>query len=259
MPTIIHTSPDTHIRPILAAVRALGLPHPASTAAAGRHSPFVTISREAGAGGLTLAQGLVEYLSSLEPDSPPWTAWDRELAQRVAEEHHVNRTLVETLEERGQNWLSELLGGLSMSDAANEPGEWRVFWRTAATIRAIAQTGRCVIVGRGACFITSGMPGGVHVRLIAPLDYRITNYARMFNLTEAEATRRVRELDHNRQAFFRRYWPKRSLGPEAFTAVYNTAQIDGEHLVRSVAALLRSPAPTARQLPPHGDVAAQLG
>lgn len=46
--------------------------------------PFITISRQAGAGGRSLAQRLVERLNELEPDDRPWSAWERNWSRRSA-------------------------------------------------------------------------------------------------------------------------------------------------------------------------------
>jgi len=233
----------TQVRPIVAAIQSLGiapvsspgLPTETETAV----KPFVTISRQAGAGGVTLANRLVEHLNQVDAEESPWTAWDRELAQRVAEEHHISQTLVETLGDRGQPWLLDMLDGFSTTDAPESASEMRVFWKTAATIRAIAQVGRCIIVGRGGAFITRGMRGGVHIRLVAPLDFRIKNFAQVFDLPLDQAEKRVHELDRNRMAFYKRYWPSRPITPESFAATYNTAEIGERQLVNSVVALIK--------------------
>ncbi len=240
MPIALDALLSSRSRPILASVRTLGvaghpLVDPENPVAV---APFVTISREAGAGGITLAQKLVEKLNQRGADGPRWSAWDRELVQKVAEDHHIDQSLVETLEERGPTWIEELLGGLRVHESPETASELRVYWKTAATIRAIAQVGHCVIVGRGGVFVTANMPGGTHIRLVAPLQFRIRNFASTFNMSEASAEARVRELDHNREAFYRRHWPRRSLSPEAFTATFNTACIGEKELVEAVAAMI---------------------
>jgi hypothetical protein len=82
------------------------------------------------------------------------------------------------------------------------------------------------------------MPGGVHIRLVAPLDYRIRNFAKTSGLSEHQARARVHELDEARRGFFRHHFPRRVLAPESFAATFNTAVIEENRLVRTVAAML---------------------
>jgi len=240
MRTTTRSIGEPQTKPIIAAIKSheFDHSHPLDTPSQSAVNPFLTISRESGAGGVTLASNLAEYLNENDPGENPWAVWDRELAQRVSQESNISQTLVETLEDKSQNWLSELLGGFNPSNSPESASEFRVFWKTAAAIRAIAQVGRSIIVGRGGAFVTSKMPKGVHIRLVAPIEFRIQNFASIFNISLIEAEKQVKELDHNRQAFYKRYWPNRPLTPQAFTATYNTAVINENELVRSVAALL---------------------
>ena len=240
MPISLEGVFSSHSKPILAAIRSIGvagaplLDKGPATAV----MPFVTISRQAGAGGVTLAHNLVERLNQRDAGEQPWTAWDRELVQKVAMEHHIDQTLVDALEDRGPTWIEELLGGLRVSETPETASEFRVYWKTAATIRAIAQVGRTVIVGRGGVFVTANLRRGIHIRLVAPLDFRVSNYAAIFNMSVADAEARVKELDVNRAAFYHRHWPRRPLTPEAFTATFNTANIGEREVVEAVAAMI---------------------
>ncbi|MFI5380422.1 MAG: AAA family ATPase [Tepidisphaerales bacterium] len=240
MPISLEGIFSSRSKPILAAIRTIGVAGAplVDRSPATAVMPFVTISRQAGAGGITLAQRLVEHLNRRGPGEQTWTAWDRELVQKVALDHHIDQSLVDALEDRGPTWIEELLGGLRIAETPETASEFRVYWKTAATIRAIAQVGRCVIVGRGGVFVTANLPGGIHVRLVAPLDFRIRNYAAIFNMPVADSEIRVKELDANRAAFYRRHWPRRPLTPESFTATFNTAGIGEREVVEAVAAMI---------------------
>jgi hypothetical protein len=51
--------------------------------------PFVTISRQTGAGGITIGQKLIQYLQEHDQSIHcPWTLFDRNLIQAVLDEHH---------------------------------------------------------------------------------------------------------------------------------------------------------------------------
>jgi hypothetical protein len=216
-------------------------------------APFVTISRQAGAGGRTVAHALAALLNQRCPGALPWTVWDNELVERVAAEHHLPLSRVAALEEQRPSWLEEALGSLALSGPPAD--EAAIFRGVAATIVALARLGRVVIVGRGGAFLTAGLPGGVHVRLVAPVEYRVAATARAMNCSPREAADRVTETDHAREAFYRRHWPTRSLTPENFTATFNAAAIKTDLLAECVA-LLAAPAVTGHAAASTADPAA---
>jgi hypothetical protein len=229
------------IIPMLAALRASlhQHEHPRGEGTTkNRHWPFITISRQAGAGGRSFAERLARRLNDINPADMPWTVWDNELVERVAAEHHLPAASVAAIEDERPNWLEHALGGLTVGSTANYPDELKVYHGVATTIRALAEIGRVVIVGRGAGLVTRGMPGGVHLRLVAPLDHRIAMTALRMGVTTAAASEWVGDKDRNREAFYHRHWPKHPPIPENFTATFNTAVLGIDQLVESVLPLI---------------------
>ena len=155
--------------------------------------------------------------------------------------------MVESLGRQSRSWLQDALSGLTLR--AEYAEEYAVYRRVASTIRTLAEVGRAVIVGRGGVFITRGMPGGIHLRLVAPLPFRIAAMARTLNTDERDAATIVRDMEHARDTFYRRYWPGESLCPETFTAVLNTQDIDERQLSDWVAALLTGTPTRSAALP----------
>jgi cytidylate kinase len=233
-----HAHPE-NILPMLAALRAGEYQLRADAAMSGPPRPclpFVTISRQAGAGGRTCARELVNRLNEQCPGELPWTVWDNELVERVAEENHLPPSRVAALEDVRPSWLETALGSLTVSGAPVD--ELTVFRRVAATIRALAEVGRVVIVGRGAAFVTADMPGGTHVRLVAPVEDRVRRTAQSTGTTGEAAAEWVRDTDAARLAFYRRHFPDRLLTPESFTATFNTAAASADRVAGAVIALM---------------------
>jgi cytidylate kinase len=229
------------VGPILGAIRSVPVPaKPVSDDPAPPPQPFITISRQPGAGGWTLARHLVEALNQ-QPnhEEQSWTCWDRELVEKVAADLHLESHLVDSIEDRNGSWFTDFLESMSFSDDLRQADESKVYARVARTIRALAQTGRVVIVGRGGVFITRRMPGGMHVRLVAPFEQRVAFMEREYHLTPDRAAARVKELDRNRQAFYRRYWANETLNAETFTITINTEQVELPAMVQMLVTLVR--------------------
>lgn len=229
-----------NLGPILGALRSVPVPPRPGEPVPLRADPFVTISRQVGAGAWPLAAKITDALNDGVPaDAQRWTCWDRELVEKVAQDHHLARRLVEKFEDRNRSWLTDFFAAMATEGGEHYTDEVRIFRDVASTVRALAQAGRVVLVGRGSLFITHGMPAAVHVRLVAPLEKRIEHMARMLKVSQDEAARQVRELTRRRGQFYHRFWPNNTMRPDLFHVTLNTAAMSTEAAVTIVKDLVR--------------------
>jgi cytidylate kinase len=232
---MIHTihTPRFSLQPVLGSLRVQSMAgaggKPGSSAPA---VPFITISRQAGAGAKALADSLVERLNAIEGDEERrWTSWDRELVEKVAADLGTSRDLIDELTEKNHNWLERFFADLCTSSEARHASEFKIYRRVASTIRALAQAGRVVIVGRGGVYITRDIPGGLHLRLVAPRADRVTAMAerRGFSLEQAEEF--VTETDRARESFCREHFAGAVFGPEIFSITFNTSRVSVDQMI----------------------------
>jgi len=205
------------------------------------HSPmngaqtFVTVSRQAGAGGRTFSHRLAGRLNESSPQIP-WTVWDHELAEKVSVEHGIAESFVEMMEDRRHTWITDLIESLSPSNC--QPDEFKVYKRVATTILTVARAGHAIIVGRGGRFITDRLPWGIHVRLVAPWDARVRHTIERYGMSHSHAANQIRDIDAARESFYHRYWPEKSLMPDCFTMTLNAAEMSVEEMVDCVEPLI---------------------
>lgn len=212
--------------------------------------PFVTISRQAGAGGRTFAGHLIQRLNEIQPGERPWAVWDRGLVEQVAREQHIPESMVAQLESYHRSAFDQFLAAIFSVGEVPDLDERQLYRRVAYTIRGLARAGRAVIVGRGGVYATRGMPGGVHVRLVAPLERRIKHLAALRSISEKVAAADVHRLDAERENFHRRFSIGQAMLPEVFTITLNTDQIPDERLVECVVPLIgRTPTGTVAANP----------
>lgn len=201
-------------------------------------------------GGESLAEELVKRLQQVDRAEPPWTAFDKNLVEKVAADYHMSKRLIESIEDKGYNWLRELFEDISTTASASVPvpDEVIAYHRVAKTMWALAHAGRVVLVGWAGVFVTAGLSNGVHVRLVAPMEVRVHRIQKERGLSEREAHREIEELDQRHKAFYDRFWPGRTLAPETFTATYNTGYLNEGRIADSIISLVnKAPAPAARQ------------
>ena len=203
--------------------------------------PFVTISRQAGSGGIRFGRMLAERLNrSLPANQHPWNSLDRELVERIAHDHHLATELIDSLEKSSHTWIEEFISGFSHSD--HSPSDMAVFRRVMLTMRALARAGHFILVGLEGEQMTHGMPGGLHVRIIAPFAWRVKNLARNDGLSEEDARHRVKLLDEDRNAFAAKFWPHVD-HTESFHVTLNASLLSEEQMAVCVVPLIGSSLP----------------
>ncbi|HTS19198.1 MAG TPA: cytidylate kinase-like family protein [Verrucomicrobiae bacterium] len=164
--------------------------------------PFVAISREYGCEALPLAQHLVQALNERCLPSVPWVSYDRELLDKVSEELHLQRDILETLDGQRRDEMSELFDNIinrKVDDAI-------VVRKLAEVIRTLAVHGHAVLVGRGSSLVTQDLRNGLHIRLVAPRAWRIHTVAANHNLSMLEAEKRVDLGEKHRSHYISTYF-----------------------------------------------------
>jgi hypothetical protein len=167
--------------------------------------PFVTISREFGCEGALLAYRLQEILNERCRPFFTWAAYDQELLDKVANELHLARGVVEAIDGHRRKTMTAVF------DSILNPGvdEAVVFRKIAEVIRSLAIHGHTVIVGRGSYLITQDLRTGMHVRLVAPRDWRIHKVATDRNITTAAAETIIADGEREREQYFHVFYPRR--------------------------------------------------
>lgn len=200
--------------------------------------PFVTISRQAGVGGMKVGQLLADALNQRDRPDHPWQCLDRELVERIAADHHLSTELIDSLERASHTWIAEYLGGLSIADRGT-PSELAVFRRVVETMRGLARAGHVVLVGLGGAFITRDMAGGIHARIAASFNWRADRMARQEQITRIQARQHVKLRDRDREAFFNRFWPGHPLNYEMFHITFNAGRVTEEQMAASLMHLIK--------------------
>ncbi|MCC7316898.1 MAG: cytidylate kinase family protein [Bacteroidales bacterium] len=106
-------------------------------------------------------------------------------------------------------------------------------------IEQLAQEGNRIIIGRAGAIITAGMKGGVHVRLIAPLAWRVDSIGKQLQLKEKEAKQFVEANDIKRQRLFKAFCDK-EISNDYFDLIFNNARFSDEEIAKTILSVLVS-------------------
>ena len=106
-------------------------------------------------------------------------------------------------------------------------------------MRLLASQGHTILVGRGAGALTQGVPGGVHVRVVAPRDWRIGRMMETQHLSRAEADSQIRRMDRDRERFVRQYFHVEAPDPTGYDLILNHARMDQDTMADLLAHYVR--------------------
>lgn len=204
--------------------RAVGLAH---REGGGALHPAVAISRQAGAGGSSLASLVGRRLG--------WQVLDRDLLAGLSEELSLDRELLRLVDETRLSWFGESVFNLIEPHVLSQDEYLARLVRL--VFLALAER-PAVVVGRGAhAFLPRETT--VAVRVVADEADRISHIASLRSLDQRAARRWVEETDSARAAFVRHHFGMNIAALEAYDLVVNTSRMHVDQAAGLVAWLCR--------------------
>lgn len=196
--------------------------------------PVITISREYGCPGRRVAQLLSETLTSKTKRLGREVKWkwiSKEIIEESARELKLSPELVQDLSDQRTSGFFDNLA-LFFSDKFY-PGDVKVKNTIARFIYNAASEGNVVIVGRAGESITKNFKKALHVKLVAPLEWRTERISKTFGMSLSEAKREAMEVD-KRRSQFRNYFEKNAPDVNFFDLFFNCATMSEEEIIEMI-------------------------
>jgi len=194
----------------------------------------ITISRDTGCEGTTLAENLVGLLNLSARQSKSKATWkyvSREILEQSAEKLNLHPDKVTwLLDVQDKNMLEEMLLGLS---SQNYPSDLKIKNTLKSVIKSIAEQGNVVILGRGGVAIIGHTPKTLHVKLTAPLDWRVRQVQNQENLSAEKAKQWIEQSDHDREAL-KTFYMGRKITYGDYDLVFNMSTLSEEEIAKAI-------------------------
>jgi hypothetical protein len=207
-------------------------PHAAARNRDGTLRRAITISRQTGSGGHAVAAKLVELLQAgTPPDQPPWTMFDRNLVEKVLEDHHLSSRLARFMPEDRIGEISDTIDELF----GLHPPSWTLVRKSSDTILRLAELGNVILIGRAANVITRRLPFVFHVRLVGSLEKRVQYMQDVEHLEHKRALALVDQEDLGRRRYLKKYFDQDIDNPLLYHMVVNTDLVPYEQAAHLIA------------------------
>ena len=197
------------------------------------YGPVVTMSRAYGCPGKIVAQDLAFNLNKrlLGTQAKHWKWISKEILDESARELKLNKyTVREAVNAKEKGVMDDLIISL-----ANKfyPSDAKVKKTLADVIRGFAKEGNVIIVGRAGVSLTRSIPNSLHIRLQAPVEWRVKIVSERQNLSIDEARRKLLEIDYKRN-HLREYYEGMKPHDSIFDIIFNYQTMNEEEILESI-------------------------
>lgn len=199
--------------------------------------PVITIARDFGCYSSEIANLVTEQINEKSADEYAWRWLSHEILTEAAESLKVEPTRISHIfgaEERP--YVQEIIESLTSNKYVCDENIKNTIVRI---VRKYAQEGNVIIVGRAGSAVTRYIKQSLHVKLIAPFDWRVKRIQERFQLSQNAAQKKVIEVDASREKFMSFYDGNKPDG-ELYDAIYNRATMTNEQIVENITFLARS-------------------
>lgn len=160
--------------------------------------PVITISREVGCSGLDLGRSIAENLNR-KRQIGKWRVLSKEIFYQSAQELNMDPERVQKVFKQSDKYtFQEILNAFSNK---NYKSEKRIIKTVIDVVRSFAIEGYTIIVGRAGHIIANDIKNALHIRLTAPLNYRIKSIQEKKSLSREEAFRFIKQVEKERSTF----------------------------------------------------------
>lgn len=190
--------------------------------------PVITISREVGCNGLKLAHLIAKRLNAHRP-ATDWKVLSKEVFHQSAKELNLEPDRVSRiLKQTDKYTFDEILKAFSDKQFKSER---KIIKTVSEVVRSFAVDGFAIIVGRAGHIVARDIENALHIRLVAPLEYRIKTIMENNRLNREEAIVFIKKIENERIAF-RKAISESKLNEEIlFDLTLNRASFSNEEIV----------------------------
>ncbi len=186
---------------------------------------IITVEREYGSGGGVIAGKLATRLG--------WKLWDQLLTDEIARRMDCDCRSVEEHEERRDPAYYRLLKAFMRGSHEGSLNAPRLKMVDTDCVRQVAQrivpeiaeTGNCVIVGRGSAYYLCSRPDAFHVFIYAPFQEKVRRLQSR-GKSEQEAVELAETVDRDRADFIKQYFHVEWPGRHCFHLMVNSGMGD---------------------------------
>jgi cytidylate kinase len=162
--------------------------------------PYISISREFGCLANVIAQKLSAELTKRNNQKGIKTQWkwiNKVILEESARALELSPAKIEyVFQSQKKTMIDEIVSAMA---ARYYKSDKKIRKTIIEVIRSIVKTGNVIIVGRGGVAFKNDNPNSIHIKLIAPIEWRIDRISKNYRKTRKEALKYILDIDQERK------------------------------------------------------------
>lgn len=199
----------------------------------------ITISRDTGCNGMPIVKEVIKLLNdNLKGISKkhPWRYVSKEIFEKSAKKLNIGPDIFEKLENsRDKNFVEEIIRSFSTE---KYPSDFKIKKTFRDVIQSVEKGGGVVILGRAGVAIVNHSKRNLHIKLTAPLDWRVMKLAREYKIPESRALKHIKESDEKRDNF-KRYYMRRKVQYTDYDIVLNVSTLTKREICSAIVSMIQ--------------------
>jgi cytidylate kinase len=186
---------------------------------------FITISRQTGCNGTGVAQDLVKALKALNLS---WKYINKEILEESANKLKLFPAQINyVFESKKMTHADEVLAAFSNKYYKND----KVVRKTISEVlQHYALSGNVILVGRAGVATTQKLPGGLHIRLIAPYEWRMNSLKKRKEFEDQDVAAFIKLHDQKKKKLIEDF-SKKDISEIEFDLTINCAAFNRQQVI----------------------------
>lgn len=155
--------------------------------------PFITVAREPGSGGAPIARAVADHFG--------FEYVDEQIIEKIARSTKKRKAVIRSIDEKNRSAIEDLVHSILNKEYVDD---LKYVTELVKVILTYAHKGHCVILGRGANFMTP-FAKGLHVYITAPYNVRVQRAMDFEGHDKKMAKKVIADVEKERQAFVKQY------------------------------------------------------
>jgi cytidylate kinase len=194
--------------------------------------PVITISREYGCYGGEIANLLAAKINKdIANENDHWVFISHQVLHDAANALDVSpQDITHIFGAEEKSFFDDMFSLFSSDRYLSDTQIKRIL---AQIVRSYSEQGKAIIVGRAGCVVAKHITKAIHIRIMAPQQWRVNQIKMRFNISTSEATSKVKETDKRRETFMEFYRGNKP-DSEMFDLILNRSTLSTQEIVEQI-------------------------
>ena len=193
-----------------------------------KNGPFLTISRQTGCNGSGIAADLVK---SLKRHDKRWKFINKEILEESASKLKMEPSRISyVFETKKRTHADDVISALSSRYYKSDKAVRKTITEV---LQHYSEKGHVILVGRAGVATTSEMTGGMHIRLVAPYDWRVNSLKRRKSFEDIPVKKFILEHDKKKKKLIEDFCGK-NINEILFDLTINCAVFTRQQLIELI-------------------------